>query len=80
MITPEKLKETLDKSSGMIPEMLKTTTSKNEEIAALNAVQILYNDMDGVPVDFQSGINQLPDEIRLHLCFPKYACCCSLAQ
>lgn len=44
MITPEKLKETLNQISAMIPEMLKTTTSKTEEIAALSAVQILYLD------------------------------------
>jgi len=35
MIENKKLKEVLDKTSGMIPEMLKTTTCKNEEIAAL---------------------------------------------
>ncbi len=44
MIAPEKLKETLDQTSGMIPEILKTSTSKNEEITALHMVQILYLD------------------------------------
>lgn len=44
MITPEKLKQTLDNTSAMIPEMLKTITSNNEALAALNAVQILYLD------------------------------------
>jgi hypothetical protein len=44
MITPEKLKETLDNTSGMIPEILKTTTSKMEEITSLHMVQILYLD------------------------------------
>jgi hypothetical protein len=44
MITPEKLKETLDNTSGMIPEILKTTTSKMGEITSLHMVQILYLD------------------------------------
>ncbi|MCF8365062.1 MAG: hypothetical protein K9H16_04735 [Bacteroidales bacterium] len=44
MIKPENLKQTLDNSSAMIQEAMKTTTSKTEEIAALNAVQILHPD------------------------------------
>ncbi len=44
MIAPEKLKETLDKISSTIPEVMKTNTSKTEEIAALNAFLILYLD------------------------------------
>jgi len=44
MIKPENLKQTLDNSSAMIQEAMKTTTSKNEEIAVLNAVLILNID------------------------------------
>jgi hypothetical protein len=44
MIETNELKQTLDHISSMIPEAMKTTTSKMEEIAALNAFQILYLD------------------------------------
>lgn len=44
MIKPENLKQMLDNTSAMIPEMLKTTNSNTEELAALNAVLILNLD------------------------------------
>lgn len=38
MIETKKLKELLDNSSAQIPEILETTTNKNEEMAALLAL------------------------------------------
>lgn len=69
MIAPEKLKETLDNTSAMIPEMLKTTTTQVEAIAALNAVQILYLDWletlaeDTTHPDFEENFRNVREKI-----------------